>query len=84
VSKIDALLTKNTELSARTFNEVHPGRSINTGGFILAVLKNLGVVKLKEESRHHERVPGATLLQALIFKAKEAAALDKQKKAKAG
>jgi hypothetical protein len=29
-------------------------------------------------------VPGATLLQALIFKAKEAAALDKQKKAKAG
>lgn len=61
VSVIDALLAKASEVSARTFNEVHPGKSINTGGFILAVLKDLGVVKPKGESRQHERVPGASL-----------------------
>ncbi|GAB3656450.1 hypothetical protein [Ramlibacter alkalitolerans] len=84
VSEIDALLSKTEDISARTFNDVHPGKSINTGGFILAVLKNLDVVKPKEESRCHERVPGASLQQAIAFKLKEVAALDKHRKTKAG
>jgi hypothetical protein len=83
VAAIDAILAKAEDISARTLNEVHPGKSINTGGFILAVLKDLGVVQAKEESRHHERVAGASLFQAITFKMKEQAAMGKAKK-KAG
>lgn len=84
VSKIDTLLTKNANLSARTFNDVHPGRSINTGGFILAVLKDLDVVQAEEGSRHHVRASGATLAQAIAAKLKEASPPTKASKTKAG
>jgi hypothetical protein len=84
VARIDAILTKADVVSVRILNDVHPGKSINTGGFILAILRELGVVQPKEESRCHERVPGASLRQAITFKLKEAAALDKHRKAKAG
>jgi hypothetical protein len=84
VAVIDDLLAKASEVSARTFNDVHPGKSINTGGFILAILRDLGVVQPKEESRCHERVPGASLQQAIAFKIKEVAALGKHRKAKVG
>ncbi len=84
VSKIDTLLTKNANLSARTFNEVHPGRSINTGGFILAVLKDLEVVQAVEGSRHHVRASGATLAQDIAAKLKAASTPTKASKTKAG
>jgi len=84
VATIDALLTEAPELSARTFNRVHPGKSINTGGFILAVLKELSVVKLKEESRYHERVPGQTLASVLEAKLTDPAVKGKSRKPKAG
>lgn len=80
VAHIDAILAKAEPVSARTFNDVHPGKSINTGGFLLAIAKDLGVVKVKEESRHHERVPGATVLQALSARIAEANAADKGSK----
>jgi hypothetical protein len=74
---IDAILAKADPVTARTFNDVHPGRSINTGGFILAVVKDLGVVQPKDDNtRHHERVPGATVLQALATRIAEASATD--------
>jgi hypothetical protein len=72
VAHIDAILAKADPVTARTLNDVHPGKSINTGGFLLAILKHLDVVKPKEESRHHERVPGATVLQALSARIAEA------------
>jgi|JI10StandDraft_1071094.scaffolds.fasta_scaffold94567_2 hypothetical protein len=66
IELIDAVLDKADPVTARTFNEVHPGRSINTGGFILAILKDLGVVKSKDDNtRHQERVGGTTVLKAL-------------------
>lgn len=77
IQQIDAIIAKAENVTARTFDEVHPGRSINTGGFILAIVKNLGVVQPKEDNtRHHERVPGMTVLQALSKRITEANAAE--------
>lgn len=66
IALIDAILAKADPLTARALNDVHVNRSCNTGGFLLAIVKDLGVVQAKQDnSRHHERVPGATVLQAL-------------------
>lgn len=60
-SEIDALVQASPVLTSRSMCELHAGRSINTGGFVLAVLKHLGLVRVNaENSRHHELVPGTT------------------------
>jgi hypothetical protein len=72
VEHIDAILEKADPLTGRAFNDVHPGKSINTGSFILAILKDLGVVQAKDDNtRHHERVPGMTVLKALAARIAE-------------
>lgn len=72
IEHIDAVLAKADPVTARTFNDVHPGKSINTGGFILAILKDLGVVQAKDDNtRHHERVAGTTVLKALAARIAE-------------
>lgn len=77
VALIDAILAKADPVTARSFHDVHPGKSINTGGFILAILKDLGVVQPKDDNtRHRERVPGITVLQALAKRITEANATD--------
>ena len=77
IALIDAVIAKAGSVTARTFDEVHPGKSINTGGFILAIVKDLGVVQPKNDNtRHHERVAGATVLQALSKRIAEASAAD--------
>ena len=56
----DAVLGEG-ELTAKSFHPLHAGRSINTGGFILAALKELGLIRANEENtRLHEHVPGTT------------------------
>jgi hypothetical protein len=48
-------------LKAASFHQIHAGRSINTGGFVLAALKELGLIRVNEENtRLHEHVPGTT------------------------
>lgn len=60
-TEIDVLVQSSTVLISRSMCELHAGRSINTGGFVLSVLKHLGLVRLNaENSRHHEMVPGNT------------------------
>ena len=50
------------ELTAKSFHCLHPGKSINTGGFVLAALRDLGLIRPGEvNTRLHEHVPGATL-----------------------
>jgi hypothetical protein len=50
-----------TELTAKSFHALHPGKSINTGGFVMAVLKDLGLIRANEENgRIHEHVPATT------------------------
>lgn len=73
VAHLDAILAKADPVTARAFHAVHPGKSINTGGFILAILKDLGVVQPKDDnSRQHQRVPGITVLKALAARIAEA------------
>lgn len=66
-SDIDALVQSSTVLISRSMCELHSGRSINTGGFVLAVLKHLGLVRVNaENSRHHVMVPGTTFEQVAL------------------
>ena len=66
-SAIDALVQSSTVLISRSMCELHAGRSINTGGFVLSVLKHLGLVRVSaENSRHHEMVPGTTFEQVAM------------------
>lgn len=66
-AEIDALVQSSTVLISRSMCELHAGRSINTGGFVLSVLKHLGLVRVNaENSRHHEMVPGTTFEQVAL------------------
>lgn len=60
-SAIQDIVLGEGELTAKSFHALHPGKSINTGGFVLAVLKELGLIRANEENtRVHAHVPGAT------------------------
>ena len=64
---IDTLVQSNLVLISRSMGELHAGRSINTGGFVLAILKHLGLVRVNaENSRHHELVPGTTFEEVAL------------------
>ena len=66
-AEIDALVQSKAILISRSMCELHAGRSINTGGFVLSVLKHLGLVRVHaENSRHHELVPGTTFAQVAM------------------
>lgn len=67
---IDAVVLDQSELTSSAFGVLHPGKSINTGGFVLAVLKDLGLVAMSGENRRfHVHLEGRTcegVLQARI------------------
>lgn len=59
-------------LTAKSFHVLHPGRSINTGGFVMAVLKDLGLIRANEEnSRLHEHQLLATFEQVAMARISE-------------
>lgn len=73
--RIDLIVKGKTELTSRSFAQLHPGRSINTGGFVLACLKHLGLLRVNpENSRFYEHVPAATFQQSVqsVMKPSEA------------
>lgn len=76
--RIDALVVGVHELTSRSFLALHPGKSINTGGFVMSALRDLGLIRLNpENSRHHEHVVGLDFDQvslAALEKASSAAA----------
>ncbi len=60
-SDIQDIVLGEQGLTAKSFHRLHEGRSINTGGFILSALKELGLVQVNgENSRLHEHAPGTT------------------------
>ena len=60
-SAIQDIVLGEGELTAKSFHDLHPGKSINTGGFVLAALKELGLIRANDENtRVHEHVPGTT------------------------
>lgn len=59
-------------LTAKSFHVLHPGKSINTGGFILAALLDLGLIRANEENtRLHEHVPTTTFEQVAMARIAE-------------
>ena len=79
-SAIDALVQSSTVLISRSMCELHAGRSINTGGFVLSVLKHLGLVRVNaENSRHHEMVPGTTFEQVALEAMGQAVSSERRK-----
>jgi hypothetical protein len=79
-SAIDALVQSSAVLISRSMCELHAGRSINTGGFVLSILKHLGLVRVNaENSRHHEMVPGTTFEQVALEAMGQGASGDKRK-----
>ena len=68
-SAIQDVVLGEGELTAKSFHVLHPGKSINTGGFILAVLKDLGLIRANEENtRLHEHVPTMTFEKVVMLR----------------
>lgn len=66
-SRINALVQGSTGLTAKRFHALHPGRSVNTAGFVLACLKHLGLIRTNaSNTRLHEHVPGTTFEQVAL------------------
>ena len=71
VSAIEAIVVGAKELTAKSFHGLHPGKSINTGGFVLAALRDLGLLQPSEpNSRHHEHVPMTSVEEAVTGRLK--------------
>lgn len=87
-SAIQDVVLGEGELTAKSFHVLHPGKSINTGGFILAALKGLGLIRANEEnSRLHEHVPTTTfekVAMARIAQSSEQEAKPGRRKSKEG
>lgn len=66
IEQIETVVLATADLTAHSLNVLHPGKSINTGGFILAVLRSLGYVRAQAgNTRLHEHVPEVSLVQAI-------------------
>jgi hypothetical protein len=64
---IEVIVKGSTELTSKSFQVLHPGRSVNTAGFVLASLKHLGLIRANEDnSRLHEQVPTVTFEQVVM------------------
>ena len=64
---IQDVVLSSSELTGLSFQVLHTGRSINTGSFIAAALKDLGLIRVNEDtSRLHEHVPFSTFEQAVM------------------
>lgn len=76
---IEAVVKAGGKLTAHSFQALHQGRSINSGGFVLAALRDLGLLRPNElNTRHHEHVPMATLERVVMerMKAEEGGAAE--------
>lgn len=68
---IEKIVKGAHELTAKSFHALHPGKSINTGGFVLATLRDLGLIRPNElNTRHHEHVPMTTFEKAVMARMK--------------
>lgn len=66
-SDIQDVVLGATALTAKAFHVLHPGKSINTDGFVQAALKELGLIRVNaENTRLHEHVPGTTFEKVVM------------------
>jgi len=63
-SDVDALLDSGAGITSGLLQRLYEGRSANSGGFLLAVLKHEGLLQSQPESlRTHERLDDAAFLR---------------------
>ena len=75
--RIDALVAGGHELTSRSFHALHPGKSINTGGFVMSALRDLGLIRLNpENARHHVHVEGMGFAQVALAAVSKASSAD--------
>lgn len=66
-SVIEQLITGASELTSTSFKALFPNKSVNTGGFVMAVVKALGLIQTNVlNSRWHEQVAEASFEQVTI------------------
>jgi len=71
-SVIEQLITGAAELTSTSFKTLFPNKSVNTGGFVMAVIKALGLIQSNVlNSRWHEQAKEMTFeqvtLEAMVF-----------------
>ena len=71
-SVIEQLITGAAELTSTSFKTLFPNKSVNTGGFVMAVVKALGLIQTNVlNSRWHEQAKEMTFeqvtLEAMVF-----------------
>ncbi|QTN29976.1 hypothetical protein HZ993_09300 [Rhodoferax sp. AJA081-3] len=83
---IQDVVLGETGLTAKSFHIVQPQRSVNNSCFLMAVIKDLGLIRANEQnSRVHDHVPGTTmeqLVSALLSESKNAESKAARRKAK--
>ena len=66
-SVIEQLITGASELTSTSFKTLFPNKSVNTGGFVMAVVKALGLIQTNVlNTRWHEQVAEASFEQVTI------------------
>ena len=66
-SMIEQLIAGSAELTSTSFKAIFPNKSVNTGGFVMAVIKALGLIQTNpQNSRWHQQMPEMTFEQVAI------------------
>ncbi|MBJ2259633.1 hypothetical protein [Pseudomonas psychrophila] len=66
-SEIEQLITGAAELTSTSFKTLFPNKSVNTGGFVMAVIKAQGLIQSNVlNSRWHEQAKEMTFEQVTI------------------
>lgn len=66
-SVIEQLINGSAELTSTSFKAIFPNKSVNTGGFVMAVIKALGLIQTNpQNSRWHQQMPEMTFEQVAI------------------
>ena len=66
-SVIEQLINGSAELTSTSFKAIFPNKSVNTGGFVMAVIKALGLIQPNpQNSRWHQQVPEMSFDQVAI------------------
>lgn len=68
--RIDGAVINQDCLNGKKFHELQEGKSRNTGGFILAALFNIGLVR-KRGARFYEHIPGTNFKKVLEIRLRE-------------
>ena len=64
---IEQLINGSAELTSTSFKAIFPNKSVNTGGFVMAVIKALGLIQPNpQNSRWHQQVPEMSFDQVAI------------------